>query len=277
MDKESWRSIKENDFALPVGSTASSLIGELFALTGLTDPELRDEIGLEVFYHWLIRDLFMAEELRSFVPRLLANLQQGLGEEDGDGVFLRSFSALWLGCLVEYDREKNVLNQEMVLSILEAALAYFPLERDLRGYVPVKGWAHAIAHTADLFLHLARNPHLGAVEHRRILDCVAAKLMATTNWIFLYGEEARLARVAISVFLRETLSLEEVREWLKSLAASWQGAWLEEGRARAYHNGLGFLRSLHYRIPLLKVDVVPQKEEILKMIVETLEGAEPWK
>jgi hypothetical protein len=109
------------------------------------------------------------------------------------------------------------------------------------------------------------------------MDCVAAKFKATTTWIYLYGEEARLARVAISVFLRETLSMEEVQSWLDTLTSDWKGSWLEEGQARAYHNELGFLRSLHYRIPLLKVDVVPKKEEILKMIVEILEGAEPWK
>ena len=40
---------------------------------------------------------------------------------------------------------------------------------------------------------------------------------------------------------------------------------------------LNFLRAIHWRIPLLKVDIVPQKEEILKMIEETIEKAEPWR
>ena len=34
-------------------------------------------------------------------------------------------------------------------------------ERDLRGFVPGKGWAHAVAHGADALGTLARSPHVG--------------------------------------------------------------------------------------------------------------------
>ena len=38
---------------------------------------------------------------------------------------------------------------------------WYVRERDLRGFVPGKGWAHAVAHGADALGALGRLPHLG--------------------------------------------------------------------------------------------------------------------
>jgi len=277
MDKQFWISIKENDFAFPAGHSVSSLTEELFSYLGSTDPELRDTIGLEAFYNWLKQGLYSEADVGGFIPRLTANLQKGLGETEDDSVFLRSFSALWLAIIVDYDIEKPTLKKENIASILEATLAYFSAERDLRGLVPVKGWAHAIAHTSDLFQALARSLHTDAHDHVKILDCIANKLKNATHWIYLYGEDGRLARTAIMIFIRETLTMDQIQDWLTSLSADWNGAWWDEGRTRAFFNARNFLRAVHWRIPLLKVDKVPNKEAILKMLEDTLEQAEPWK
>ena len=74
-------------------------------------------------------------------------------------MFLYSFSMLWLALIVEHDTQKPALPGEDIALIVAAALAYFAAERDLRGLVPVKGWAHAIAHSADLFAALASSSH----------------------------------------------------------------------------------------------------------------------
>lgn len=276
MDKQFWLSIKENKFAFPAGYSVPTLTEELFSNLSSTDPELRDTIGLEAFYNWLQQDLYSPDDVRGFIPRLIANLQKGIGETEDDSVFLRSFSALWLALIVEYDFEKKVLKKDEVVSILDATLVYFPAERDLRGLVPIKGWAHAIAHTADLFRALAHSLHTDVNDHIKILDCLARKLWDTTDWIYLYGEDGRLARVAIVIFMRETLTMDQVKDWLASLSTEWKGAWRYEGRTRGFFNSRNFLRAVHWRIPLLKVDIVPNKETILKMIEDTLEQAEPW-
>ncbi len=277
MDKQFWLSIKENNFGFPAGYSVPTLTEELFTNLASTDPELRDTIGLEAFYHWLKQGLYSEEDVRNFIPRLIANLQKGLGETEDDSVFLRSFSTLWLAVILEHDIEKPTLKKEDIGSILEAALAYLAAERDLRGIVPVKGWAHAIAHTSDLFCALARNLHTDINDHIKILDSIADKLKNTTHWIYLYGEDGRLARTAIAVFIRETLSTDQIKDWLASLSADWNGAWWDEGRTRAFFNSRNFLRAIHWRIPLLKVDKVPNKETILKMLEDTLEQAEPWR
>ena len=50
-------------------------------------------------------------------------------------------------------------------------------ERDTRGYVPSKGWAHAVAHGADALGVLARSPHFAANELTVLLDVVADRLL----------------------------------------------------------------------------------------------------
>jgi hypothetical protein len=272
MDKLFWVSLVKNSYVVPAGHTVASLTDELFALSASIDPELRDTIGLEVFFHWLDGGLFSSEQIGSFIPRLLANLRVGLGEVEGDSVFLRSFSALWLSLIVQNDQKKPSLTEEQIALILEAALVYLPEERDLRGLVPVKGWAHAIAHCADLFAALARSPHTHAKDHVRILNCMADKLKDSRNWVYLYGEDSRLCLAAVAVFMRGTLSIQEVKTWLVSLSADWNNSWSEEGRARAFLNGRNFLRALYWK--MLDKEI-PNKEAIQTLLRETLDPIQP--
>lgn len=276
MEKPFWVSLRDNQFVLPAGHTVLSLREELFATIGSTDSELRDTIGLEAFYHWLKAGLYGAEEIRWFIPRLTANLQEGIGKEEDDSVFRRSFSALWLANIVQDDNETHRLGKEDVDGILTAALAYFPAENDLRGYVPVKGYAHAIAHAADLFGALGQSQFTGAQDHADLLECVAGKLRAVTDWIFIYNEDSRIARAVTAVLGRGTLTLDQVKRWLDSLCRNWNGAWRNESSARAYSNGRAMLRALYLTISMGRGEAIPGKEAILRLIQETLESAKPW-
>jgi len=276
MDKQFWLSIKENDFAFPVGHSVLPLTDELFSYIGSTDSELRDTIGLEVFYNWLKQGLYSADYLRGFITRLIPNLQKGIGETEGDSVFLRSFSALWLALIVEKDNEILAMEREDITPILEAALVYFAAESDLRGYVPIKGYAHAIAHASDLFGALVNSLHTNANDHIKILNCIASKLRDTTHGIYLYNEDSRMARTVTRIFVRNTLTMNQIKDWLASLSSEWNGAWKNEELARAYNNGRSFLRSLYLYIIMLKVDKVPNEEKILKLLQDTLEQAKPW-
>ena len=51
-------------------------------------------------------------------------------------------------------------------------------ERDLRGFVPGKGWAHAVAHGADALGVLAQAPAMGRLELTVLLDVIADRLLA---------------------------------------------------------------------------------------------------
>ncbi len=276
MDKQFWISIKDNNFEFPEGHSIPSLTEELFSYIASTDPELRDTIGLEAFCNWLRQGLYSSDDLRGLIARLLANLQKEIGETENDTVFLRSFSALWLANIISYDNEAPELEDEDIDPILEAAIAYFAAECDIRGYVPVKGWAHAVAHAADLLWFLAVSLHTDANDHMRILDCIASKLNDATLGIYCYNEDSRIARAITSIFMRNSLTLDQIEAWLASLSSGWNGAWQNEGRTQVYNNGRNLLRALYWFILMQKGGEIPDKDAVLKLLQDRLEQSKPW-
>ena len=269
MDKQFWLSIKKNKYALPAGHHILPLTEELFSYLASTDPELRDLIAFFVFKHWTKQGLYSMDDLRNFIPRLIANLEVGIGETEGDSVYLRSFSALWLALIVDYDIKNPSLKTGEINPIKEAALAYLAAERDLRGYDPIKGWAHAIDHAANLLSALACSPHTDANDHIRILDGIASKLNESSNWIYIYDEDDCLAEPVVDIFARGTLSLEQVQDWLASLSADWNDAFRDEGRARAFFNGRNVLRAVHWMMS--DREAIPHREALQTVMRDTLD------
>src|SRR3972149_298850 len=192
MDKQFWLDIRENKFALPAGHSTGLLTEELFSYLESTDPELRDLIAYETFANWLEQGLYTTDELRAYILRLILNLQNELGERDTDSVFTRAFSMLFLAEIVHYDNQHPFLDKDEALNILAKGLNYLEEEKDPRGYVPEKGWAHALAHTSDLLYVLAGNRNLSREHLEQILQGIASKLIVPTDWVYVHGEDDRL-------------------------------------------------------------------------------------
>ena len=108
---------------------------------------------------------------------MAAGLLVGLGERGTDTVFRRSFSAL-VARRVHRPRQRGRPRAAGRRSSSGAtgSPTWFLRERDLRGYVPGKGWAHAVAHGADAIGSLAESPHLGPNELTVLLDVIADRL-----------------------------------------------------------------------------------------------------
>ena len=100
---------------------------------------------------------------------MAAGLAVGLGEHGTDTVFRRSFSALVLAeCIDARQRtRRRWLPDDKLLSWGDRLAAWLVRERDLRGFVPGKGWAHALAHGADALGALAESPRLGRLRAHR--------------------------------------------------------------------------------------------------------------
>src|SRR5215471_4858000 len=174
--KAYWQAIAKGDFEPPAGVTAAQLVPELVANLASPDPELRDDLSATILTSWIARKKLLGpEDLRSLITTLRTNLRQGIGTTDGDGVLLRSFSALTLSIVVARDNEAPFLTEAEQAALLDSALDYFHDERDLRGFDPALGWMHSAAHTADLLKFLARSARLPAGAQPRILAALAAK------------------------------------------------------------------------------------------------------
>jgi len=218
MDKDFWVSVAENDFQVPEGYTLANLTDILFSYLGSIDPDLRDDIAYTVYANWLKREMYSSEELISHVDRLLENLEKGIGETESDTVFLRAFSILFLAEIVHNDNKKTILEKGQIRRILDKGLWYLDAEKDPRGYIPVKGWAHALAHTADLLLVLARNPNTGGTDLGDMLWVISVKVVHSTNHVYIHGEDERLASAILEILRRDMIPVEQVESWSKSFA-----------------------------------------------------------
>jgi len=277
MEKEFWTSIVTNDYVIPEGHTLSELTKTLFGYLGSTDSELRDDIAYMVYANWLKREMFTKDEVRTHLIELFANLDKGIGETESDSVFLRAFSVLLLAEIVHNDNKKPLLDKDQIESILAKGLWYLDAEKDPRGHIPVKGWAHALAHTADLMLVLGKNRHTDKDDLEKILQGIANKLIHSTNWVYIHGEDDRLANAVMTTLQRNLITNEFLTIWLKAFTEpekSWNGAYMDKGQAKAFHNARNFLRSLFVNI-LTSTDL-PGKDELKSLVMEATTNLVPY-
>jgi len=277
IDTEFWETIAKNDYKIPEGHTLAELTETLFGYLESTDPELRDDIAYIVYANFLKRELYSKEEASAHVDKLLSNLENGIGEAESDSVFLRTFSALFLAEIVHNDNKKPLLDKEVVQAILAKGLWYLDAEKDPRGFIPVKGWAHALAHTADLMMVLGKNRQLTKDGLEIILQGISGKLVHSTNGVYIHGEDERLANAVTAILWRDLVSVDFLKTWFKTMIEpepSWQGAYVDEDQAKAFHNVRNFLRSIW--VAVHASDDLPHKAEIESMVFESLENLKPY-
>jgi hypothetical protein len=218
-DAAFWKQIREHDFAVPAGDSAGKLALEIVDLAPSTDPALRDECGYEILATWVYRKhLLAANELEAVRRKLIPGMTFRIGETQTDSVFRRSFSALYLSILAAEDLYKPFLSDSTFKETLDVTVGCYAGEKDLRGYVPEKGWAHATAHVADLLKFLARNPKLTRGEQSKIVSAIAQRCR-TTDSVFAWGEDARMAAALLSIVDRRDFDQSIFDEWFSKLKA----------------------------------------------------------
>ncbi len=228
MDTGFWQSIVDADFALPRDCSAADLTPQLISFLSSTDPLLRDDFGFSILATWLDRGgYYSPDQLRQLGAAMIRNLSIGLGETETDTVFGRTFSTLILGKVVDADNCQPFLSADEVHAWLDQALAYVRSERDVRGFVPVKGWAHAVAHMADLLMYLARNRHVGERHLEQIVESIGGRMAEPVPYMYRALEDERMAFAMMVALQRELLTPEFLGAWVDRLAHRWSGSqWL---------------------------------------------------
>jgi Protein of unknown function (DUF2785) len=217
MDRAFWQSVVDAGYALHSTDDAPALTTELLGYLGSPDSELRDNLAYPVLEQWIHRGYYTAADLKQMVSLLGRNLHEGLGTVDSDSVFLRSFSCLVLAELLHEDASRGYLLEGEVLRLLEEVLAYYPAEQDIRGYIQDKGWAHAVAHGADLLWELSRNKYVGAPDLQRILNCVSSQIAPAGAPVYVWNEDQRLVRAVLGALGRDIVPLPALKSWLAGL------------------------------------------------------------
>ncbi|MHB1435471.1 MAG: DUF2785 domain-containing protein [Thermoplasmata archaeon] len=169
---------------------------------------------------WTFKRGLQDSERWLLAKNAISGLTSGLGRRDDDSVFLRSSSALVLCAVVERDLVHPFLRFRDYRRILASALRVLDRENDLRGFVPGKGWAHILAHLADLLDALAKSPHMESKDLQRVLKAMAKRLLKPTPTILSYGEPVRLARATMTLLDRGIVPAPFIQAWVASLSRS---------------------------------------------------------
>lgn len=278
MSETYWQTLTAAGMPVPTDRSLDAVTVDLVELLGHPDPQLREHTAAAVLGTWIARGVY--DDLATGLgDGIAAGLRHGLGNDGDPTVLRRSYSALMLAELIGRDNEAHLLSTRTVLTWGDAATGWFVREQDLRGWIPGLGWAHAIAHGADLIAALARSRHLDAPELTVLLDVVADRALAPTVHAWRHGEDDRLALAVMTLLHRGAIDPDAVEPWLARL-----GAGLQPPRARGHsttewptpqaHNTSALLRALHVQLALGVQP--PHRADLLLAVLDQIRAESPW-
>lgn len=253
--KDQLYEIADNAFALPDQAKAMPRALEMLPHLGSPDAELRDDLIYSTLASWIMSDQFEEDDLKTLLRQLLTeeHLFFKLGEADTDSVFMRSFSMLIIPLILSWHRQRPFLMPYELREVKVKLLDYLEKEQDLRGFVldedeagEPKGWAHAIAHTADALDDLVRCKEMGSEELLEILNAIRQKA-AEAKIVFVHLEDERLVTPVIAVLGRKVLTPPDVQSWLAGFVPLAQQKEPFPDCYRQAQNVKNFLRSLYFR------------------------------
>lgn len=270
-----WEQVHADGLAVPTDRPLGDLTAELTRMLGDTDPETRDGTAYPTLATWIDRGVY-DDLLPGLGDGIASGLGVGLGERESDSVFRRSFSVLVLDACIARDNQRPLVPGGKVLEWGDRIATWLLRERDLRGFVTGKGWAHAVAHGADALGTLASSPHLATPELTVILDVIADRLLLPVDRLFTNGEADRLALATLQVLRRNAVPLRVLEPWIARLAAA--AGTMSSYDDRDPHlvggNAEAFLRSLHLQLAL-GPNPPAVRSDLLLVVVDALRATNP--
>lgn len=207
-----------------------------------TDPELRDTLTYRILMELFVSRALTPTEMAAMLDLAMSHeyLFYRIGEMGTDSVFARSFGALIVAAVIEVDAADPHLSVIQVDRATDAVIRYAQAERDHRGFVDDKGWAHAVAQGADALDSCAQHPYTQISQQMGILHAVAH--LASLASPLIHGEDDRLAFVALRLAQKDRENLVDWSEWLEEFRVTSASTAIDDLRA----GNLGhFLRAFH--------------------------------
>ena len=208
--------LRNGDYDPPVEHPLPDLTAELTRMLGDPDPEVRDRVAYPFLAVWIEHGVY-DDLLAGLGDGMCTGLEVGLGERGTDTVFRRSFSALVLAECIDRDTRVRRQPPSRILSWGDRIAAWYVRERDLRGFVPGKGWAHAAANGADALGALARSAHFGTTELTVLLDVIADRVLIPDTPLLTHGEPDRIAHAVMEILRRDRVPLTILEPWVARL------------------------------------------------------------
>ncbi len=263
-NKQFLRSIADNNNQIPDGIDNFAFARALLANLGSPDGELRDDLSYMILASGIIdQEKLTSEQMGELLTTVLDSnhLFYHIGETNTDSVFMRSFSNLIVAAILYTDAKAPELSEHVVQQTRETLLRYVREERDWRGYVEGKGWAHAMAHLADALDECAQNQSMTTRDRQDVM--LAIRDLAQLPVPLYHEEDMRLATVAHHIILVKQVDEAFLSEWLESCYVRRDSdilAWMSATNVKNFLRSLYFLLLWDNMSPL----IVDQISNILK-------------
>ncbi|MPZ63373.1 MAG: DUF2785 domain-containing protein [Propionibacteriales bacterium] len=283
-----WQQVLQGGAQVPESEPLDDLTTELFDMLGNPDPRTREELAYPVLATWISEGVY-DDLLPGIGDGATSGLTTGLRGDGDDTVFRRSFSALVLAEVVSRTNAISAVPPATLLTWGDRVTTWLTRERDLRGFVAGKGWAHAVAHGADVLGQLGRSSHFGDAELTVLLDVVGDRVLLPTDYRFHHGEDDRLAYAVMAILHRNLLPSSVLEPWVSRFGESLQAPRqvTEWPNATAF-NAQTFLRALHLQLgagvrgqptaadEALFANPPEHRADLILAIVDALRAASPW-
>ncbi|MBT2681208.1 DUF2785 domain-containing protein [Bacillus sp. ISL-35] len=260
------KELKGLDFNNPetiIHKDLDTLIEHMVDYIGSTDPELRDKLIYTTFYYVINQDYLNHQQMEYLLQTCLDqnHLFLRIGSKNDDSVFTRAFSSLVVALVLGKDRKERFLSEDTVKKTIESSMKYLLEEEDTRGYVEEKGWAHSIAHGADLLDEAIKHPLFDKTLASECLDTIRRCILIETAYVD--EEDERLIAAIISLMEKE-MNDDILKDWVSELSAEVTEIRASNGFSPTFfrkHTNLNqFLKALYFRLLFLERGTQTRKE-----------------
>ncbi|EMA6343465.1 DUF2785 domain-containing protein [Bacillus cytotoxicus] len=186
--------IQQNDYSQMQHFDIDELTLGMMQHIGTTDSYIRNQLIYESFSHFIQHHFLSHDQLELLLATCLSEeyLYFEISSPYTDGVFTRSYTALLIALIIQFDNVHTFLLPETIIEIKEKLITCMNLESDFRGHIEQKGWAHSIAHISDAFHQLVQNPHISGPCYEEIIHCLLNKIFIHST-IYYNNEDERIA------------------------------------------------------------------------------------
>ncbi|MFT4011543.1 MAG: DUF2785 domain-containing protein [Nocardioidaceae bacterium] len=262
MESAFWESVAADGHRVPADRPLAELTSELTTMLGDSDPHIRDDIAASTLTAWIAEGVY-DQLLEGLGDGMAAGLVVGLGTTASDTVFRRGRSATVLEACIRRDNQHGLTRPDTVLRWGDRLMSWYVRERDLRAEVPGKGTAGNLGRGADALRELTRSPHLDRLELTVVLDLVADRLTAPTEFRAALAEVDALAAATLTLLRRDLLPIEMLDPWARRLVATASGN--DTGEAVG-ENIRVFVRALYVQLTLAPAQPACRADLLLSLV-----------
>lgn len=231
-------------------SVTPALLDKLLLHIGSTDSELRDGLIYPQLATYIVSESFTIEDTNRIFDFILSGhgLMYRMGTADTTAVLTRSFSALALAELLVMDKTRHLLTQSQLNRLSTYLQTYLEQEKDVRGFIDGMGWAHSMAHIADVYAVWFTHPASRPEEELGAIDAMIRQL-TRSDYLYIDEEADRMVTAWLQAChhgLSEDVLLQRIeqiiQEWLVSEVIWGDAEWT------TYRNVKQLLQTLYFRL-----------------------------